>query len=182
MMFFWAVVNTFLLTVLIFYFMKRTFSFFHSRGVGSSSGSSWKSRKFGDKYVVSVNNRAELGAALADFARKNAIEAGTVSGIGAVDSLTLRFFNPETKLYEDKTFNEQMEIANLTGNISVKDGDVYLHLHATAAGKDYQAVAGHLLSGFIRGAGEFVVDSFPDGRMDRFFSEETGLNMYDFDR
>lgn len=181
MMFFWAVLNTFLLMVLIFYFMKKTFSFFRSRS-GVSSGSSWKSRQFGDKYIVSVNNRAELGAALADFARKNEIEAGTVCGLGAVDSLTLRFFNPETKQYEDKTFNEQMEIANLTGNISLKDGGVYLHLHVTAAGKDYQAVAGHLLAAFIRGAGEFVVDSFPGGRIERSFSEETGLNMYDFDK
>lgn len=181
MMFFWAVLNTFLLIVLIFYFMKKTFSFFHARG-GVSSGSSWKSRKFADKYVVSINNRAELAASLADFARKNGIEAGTVCGIGAVDSLSLRFFNPETKLYEDKTFNEQMEIANLAGNISVKDGDVYLHLHVTAAGKDYQAVAGHLLSAFIWGAGEFVVDAFPGGRIGRSFSDETGLNMYDFSK
>lgn len=60
-------------------------------------GKEWTARQFGDRYVVSIRNRAELAEALADFAAQRGITAGAVYGIGAVDRATLRFFNPETK-------------------------------------------------------------------------------------
>jgi len=38
------------------------------------------------------------------------IKAGTIVGMGAVNEATLRFFDPATKEFVDKTFSEQMEI------------------------------------------------------------------------
>ena len=73
----------------------------------------------GDKYIISLENHCEIVEAIATFCRDNNITAGIVGGIGAVNTATLRFFNPSTKKYIDKTFTEQMEIANLTGNIAV---------------------------------------------------------------
>ena len=57
----------------------------------------------GDKYVVSIDNHEEVVAALAAFCEKQGILAGEVSGIGAVNSATLRFLDPATKKYVDKT-------------------------------------------------------------------------------
>ena len=143
-------------------------------------GKEWTARQFGDRYVVSIRNRAELAEALADFAAQRGITAGAVYGIGAVDRATLRFFNPETKKYVDKTFDGQMEITNLSGNISTKDGKEYLHLHVTLGNSKYQGIAGHLLSAVINGAGEFVVEDFPGARLERTYDPEVGLNFYDF--
>lgn len=84
----------------------------------------------GDRFVVSIDNHQELMGAIAAFCQEQGILAGEVSGIGAVNNATLRFLNPATKHYVDKTFDEQMEISSLVGNISEKDGKVYLHLHA----------------------------------------------------
>ena len=80
-----------------------------------------------------------------------------------------------------KTFNEQMEIANLTGNISQKDGQVYLHLHAIFGRRDYTCVGGHLLEASLNGACELVVERF-DGAPapGRYVDPETGLNLYEF--
>ena len=101
--------------------------------------------------------------------------------IGAIDEMTLRFFNPTTKQYEDRKFEEQMEIANLTGNVSTLNGETYLHVHVTLGRADFTALAGHLLSARVHGAGEFIVEDL-QGRLERSYSDEVGLNLYDFSK
>lgn len=130
-------------------------------------------------YILSINNHCEIGAALKQFCIDKDIKAGSVYGIGAVSEATLRFLNPQTKKYVDKTFAEQMEIANLTGNISEKDREVYLHLHLTLGREDYTAIGGHMLTAVINGACELVVVPF-DAHLGRRPDEETGLNLYEF--
>lgn len=135
-------------------------------------------RKFGDSYVISIANHSEISGVLADFCKDYNVNNGVIEGLGAVNEATLRFFNPATKAYVDRTFTGQMEIANLTGNISTKDGQPYLHLHVTLGCEDYTTLAGHLLCATLSGAGEFVVWVF-DGEVGRRFDESIGLNVYD---
>ena len=121
-----------------------------------------RTRKIGNKYIVSINNHTEIVKALNAFCKEKGILSGSINGIGAIGELTLRFFNPKTKAYDDKTFREQMEISNLTGNISSMNEQVYLHLHITVGRSDYSALAGHLLSAIQNGAGEFVVEDYSE--------------------
>ena len=134
----------------------------------------------GDKYIISIDNHQEIMSALAAFCQEQGILAGEVHGIGAVNKATLRFLNPVTKKYVDKTFEEQMEASSLAGNISEKDGKVYLHVHANFGRADYTVVGGHLLSATLNGACELVVTRF-HCKIDRQFDDETGLNLYKFD-
>jgi len=136
-------------------------------------------RKTGDRYIVSLSNHVEVAAALTEFCRAENILSGAVYGLGAISEATFRFLDPATKKYVDKTFREQMEITNLTGNISRKDGEVYLHLHITASRRDYTCIGGHMLSAVINGACELVVERF-DVPVGRRFDGETGLNLYEF--
>ena len=131
-------------------------------------------------YVLSLDNHTEVMQALAAFCSENEILAGNIIGIGAISEATFRFLDPATKKYLDKTLQEQMEITNLTGNISCKDGKPYLHVHITASRRDYTCVGGHLLSARINGACELVVRGFPEASLGRRLDEETGLNLYQF--
>ena len=133
-----------------------------------------------NRYIVSLDNHVEILAGLAAFCNDLGIKCGQVSGIGAVCEATFRMYDPATKQYVDKTFTEQMEVTNLTGNISRKDGAPYLHVHATCSRADYSCVGGHLLSARINGACELLVGSFGDTKADRRYDDETGLNLYDF--
>ena len=137
-------------------------------------------KQTGNKYIVSIQNREEIVKALNTFCEERGIKSGTIYGIGAIDELILRFFNPQTKQYVDKTYQEQMEIANLTGNISQMDGKTYLHLHITVGRSDYSALAGHLLAATLNGAGEFVVEDFGTS-VTRVYVPEIGLNCYQLD-
>jgi len=131
-------------------------------------------------FTLSLDNHVELSEALTAFCKENSILAGTILGLGAVNEATLRFLNPATMKYVDKTFTEQMEITNLTGNISQKDGKPYLHLHITASRSDYTCIGGHLLSARINGACELLVEAYEGVYVGRRKDTETGLNLYEF--
>ncbi len=137
----------------------------------------YKYRQIENKYIVSIDNHTEIADALLSFCSETGIKSGSISGIGAIDSMTLRFFNPATKKYVDRQFNEQMEIASLLGNVSILDGKTYLHLHIVAGRSDYSTLGGHLLSARLSGAGEFFVEDFGVDA-ERAYSEEIGLNIY----
>lgn len=137
-------------------------------------------KQIGNKYVVSIQNHKEIVKALTVFCEEKNIKSGAIYGIGAIDELTLRFFHSETQKYVDQVFHEQMEIANLTGNISTLNEKVYLHLHITVGRSDYSALAGHLLSATLNGAGEFIVEDFTDTVV-RVYDPSIGLNCYKLD-
>ena len=136
--------------------------------------------KDADHYVLSVDNHVSLMTALTRFCEEQHVLSGVIGGLGAINEATFRFLDPATKQYVDKTFSEQMEITNLTGNISQKDGKPYLHVHITASRRDYTCVGGHLLDAKISGACELVVDVCPNLAPGRRADEETGLNLYQF--
>lgn len=152
----------------------------HSPKTRVWEGQTWTAIQYGNKYLLSVKNHSELAAAIISFAKAQKIKAGTVYGIGAVNTATLRFFDPATKKYVDKNFDGQMEISNLTGNIATQEGSELIHLHITLGQKDYHALAGHLLSANISGAGEFVIETLPDVTAEKTFDDKIGLNLYNF--
>lgn len=144
-------------------------------------GNNWSAKKVDNTYIVSIKDKSSIVEALTDFVNAQNIKAGQITGIGAVNEATLRFFEPSTKNYVDKTFNEQMEVTNITGNISEIEGKPVLHLHITLGRKDYTALAGHLLDAHIRGAGEFFF--YPlDTKVIKVKDEEVGINFYDFEK
>lgn len=132
------------------------------------------------RYVLSLDNHVSIIEAIKAFCKERGILAGAVSGLGATNHATFRYLNPATMKYVDKTFEEQMEITNLIGNISQKDGEVYLHVHVTASRADYSCIGGHLLDARISGACELVVEDFGPTYIGRRTDPATGINLYEF--
>ena len=73
-------------------------------------------RKIDNTYIVRLNKGAEIISAIKDFCTSNNIKVGTVQGIGAINTATFGFFNPETKEYNEKIFECPREITNLLRN------------------------------------------------------------------
>lgn len=144
-------------------------------------GRCWIAKKVEEAYMISIKDGSSIVEALTDFVSIRKIQAGQITGIGAVSEATLRFFVPSAKSYIDKTFNEQMEVSNISGNISMVEGTPLLHLHITLGRQDYTALAGHLLDAKIRGAGEFMC--YPlDTEAIKIKDKELGINLYDFEK
>lgn len=165
----------------VFLILFLSVSFITSTINAQEGNKMYSYKQAGDKYIVSIHTGEEIVKALTSFCEEKKIKSGTISGLGAINEVALRFFNPATKKYVDKVFREQMEISNLTGNISIMDGKEYLHMHITVGGADYSARAGHLLSAILNGAGEFVVEDFGE-KVERTHNPSLGLNCYDFNK
>ncbi|MCJ7936148.1 MAG: DNA-binding protein [Chryseobacterium sp.] len=149
--------------------------------VQNFKGNNWSAKKAGSVYLVSLKNHSGITETLTDFIQDQNILAGEVTGIGAVSEAILRFFNPATQKYVDKTFKEQMEVTNISGNVSEIEGKLTLHLHITLGREDYTALAGHLLEAKIQGAAEFIF--YPiNTRVIKIKDQETGINLYDFEK
>ena len=135
-----------------------------------------KFKKFGNKWVVSINIGEEVVETLRKFCKDKQIKLGTINGIGAVKGATIGFYDLETKKYYPKELNGGYEITSLLGNISTMGGEVYLHLHINLADSTYNTFGGHLNSAVIGGVGEIIIEEI-EGEIERGFNEEVGLNL-----
>jgi uncharacterized protein len=116
----------------------------------------------------------ECVASLTDFAKKNHIEGGSFSAIGAFQQATIAFWNRETKEYENIEVAEQVEVLALSGSIARSSDDVKIHAHAVLGRRDGSTIGGHLMRGVVFPTLEiFVVDY--GTRLTRQKDVETGL-------
>ncbi|MDV3276920.1 MAG: DUF296 domain-containing protein [Nitrososphaerales archaeon] len=124
--------------------------------------------------------KLEKGMGITDeilrIAKKEKIRTARVEAIGGVNKLELAFFNHEEKKYEKRKFNEFMEVTSLLGNITLKDGKPFLHMHGTFGRRDSSVVGGHLVSGSVFPMLEAIITPTKN-RAKRRFDEEMGLNV-----
>ncbi len=86
------------------------------------------------------------------------IRTGVVFGIGALGEATLLASKSAERLEPGALeLKEPLEIASASGNITLKEGKPYLHLHVSLGRGDHSALAGHLKRGVISLTGEFFI-------------------------
>jgi predicted DNA-binding protein with PD1-like motif len=85
----------------------------------------------------------QLNAAAAELE----FDGATVQIVGAVERLAVAYYRQDTHEYERHEYDAPHEIAGGVGNVSLKDGAPFVHIHVTGSGSDGKAVAGHLVDG-----------------------------------
>lgn len=130
--------------------------------------------------VIAV--RPEIGeeilTVLTDLCKKENIRYAQVIGLGAVSSATVGFFSLSEKKYYSKTFDKPMEMVSLVGNITQKDGEPYLHLHASFSDETCAVVGGHLNEATVGVTAEIFVTVL-GGEMGRKTNPDIGINLFD---
>ena len=126
-------------------------------------------------YAVRIEGGEEIVASLADFARRENVRAGLISGLGAVGECELGFFVRATRRYVRRVFTAEHEIGALTGNFSELDGEPFPHCHAVIAGEDLVAWTGHLFRGVVTVTCEVQVVTDP-GVLRRVRRADLGFN------
>lgn len=129
-----------------------------------------------DIHLSALNKGENLHEQLEGLAIELNLSGAWMNGIGASSSLTLGFYDPETKDYEWKEFNEPLEIVSLQGNLSVVDGKPFWHIHGTFGRRDLTTISGHVKSCTIGLSCEIAVMQI-DINITRKYDEETGLNL-----
>lgn len=136
-------------------------------------------KKIKDSFFVRLERGEEILSSLAALAEKEDIALGCVSGLGAVDRFTAGVFFPQEKVYRKNDFHGNFEITSLTGTITRMDGKPYLHLHMSAGNEYGKVMGGHLNEAHVSATCEIVV-RVVDGSVGRAFSDEIGLNLFEF--
>lgn len=109
---------------------------------------------------------------LRSFAREHAVSAAQLTGIGALSTVTLGWFDPERGRYEPIVIDEQVEVLTLAGDVALADGEPQVHAHLAVGRRDGTAHGGHLLEGRVRPTLEVILVESPAHlrkRMDRRF-------------
>jgi predicted DNA-binding protein with PD1-like motif len=129
-------------------------------------------------YQGSLKKGVDIIGGLTQVMKEGGISAGVVSGIGAVTEAHIAYFNAQTRKYEEAHLRENMEILSLRGNISIKEGDVFPHIHVVLSKRDFSALGGHLYVGTTVYAFEFEIISMEGVPFVRQFDNDTGLFLW----
>ncbi len=117
--------------------------------------------------------------ALADFCREKGVRAGWLSAIGTLRRAVLGYFDETRREYLRIPVEGFREIASCQGNVSLRDGQPFVHLHIVLSAEDGSTVAGHLLEGetFV---GEFYLQEVLGPALVRQFDPQSGLALWTF--
>lgn len=110
------------------------------------------------------------------IARREKVATARVEAIGGVKELRLAYFNHEAKKYEEHDYREFLEVTSLLGNITLKDGKQFLHIHGTFGRRDLSVLAGHVVGATVFPLLEVVITP-TENRAARKFDDKLGLNV-----
>jgi predicted DNA-binding protein with PD1-like motif len=132
-------------------------------------------------YALVFETGDEAKSELERFARAHQLTAAHFHGIGAFSSVTFGYFDWERKEYKPIPIAEQVEVAVLSGDIAVNDGEPQVHAHLVVGDAEGNARAGHLLEGHVRPTLELVLTETP-AELRKFVDQETGLALINPDK
>ena len=120
----------------------------------------------------------DLLEGLTQFVQKENIRCGRIHGIGATTHAIIAYYDQNTKKYNSMEFKGGMEILNLIGNVSIRDGKPFVHVHILLSDPQGKVFGGHLMPGTKLWACEVFVDEFDGEELVRGQDEKTGLFLW----
>jgi len=127
--------------------------------------------------------RLEKGENILDYLYKIIkmydIKSGWISGIGAIENVQIGTYDLSNKKYNKIDMAGVYELTSLSGNISIKEGEPFLHIHINISDHDGRAYGGHLFSAEINATGEFMIQIL-NIEISRGYDDDIGLHLWDF--
>ena len=130
----------------------------------------------GNQYILRFDRGEEVISALKHFCQQEKIDAGFFHGLGACSYLKLAYYHLETKKYIEQEFAQDLEIANVTGDIALAGKDLVVHMHGTFSDESMSAIGGHVMAMRVAGTCEMMLTKF-DKPMTRKLDPDTGLKL-----
>jgi uncharacterized protein len=121
---------------------------------------------------------SDLLEGLTAIVQKENIRLGRIQAIGATTHAVVAFYDQNTKQYNPLEFSGGMEILNLTGNISIRDGKPFVHVHVVLGDPEGKVFGGHVLPGTKLFALEVFIDELDGEELVRSHEEKTGLYLW----
>lgn len=133
----------------------------------------------GPVHLFRIPTGGDIYDDIARYAEANRIQAAWLSYLGAVRRASLRYFDQEAKEYRDLTLEQPLEVLSGVGNISLLDGEPFLHTHAAFGDEAGQAYGGHIDPGCEVWALEVKMQEMLGEAPERSPDECTGLTLWE---
>ncbi len=136
-------------------------------------------KRFKDTIVLRLNIGEDIVEKISELAEIEDIRLASVTGIGAVNDVTIGAFIPSEQKYYPHDYKGDFEVLALNGNLSTMDNNKYTHLHIAIGDHEGNAFGGHLNRAIVSATMEIFIHII-DGELDRVNDPVTTLNILKF--
>ena len=136
-------------------------------------------KRFHNTIIARIDKGEEILEQVKEIALKEQIKLASVQALGATNKFTVGVFKTDEKKYLANEFEGSFEIVSLTGTINTMNDEFYCHLHMSAGNDKGEVFGGHLNQAMVSATCEMVI-TIIEGKVDRYFDEEIGLNLFQF--
>ncbi len=128
------------------------------------------------EYVARLETGADWRAEIESLADAVEADAAWFTALGAVQDAELWFYDQNACEYNPIEFDEPLEVASCTGNVSWLEGERFAHTHVTLSDDEGTTYAGHLNEATVW-AGEVHMRAFEEP-LEREYDETTELDLW----
>ncbi|ELZ27836.1 hypothetical protein C474_16439 [Halogeometricum pallidum JCM 14848] len=129
-----------------------------------------------DRVVVRLDPGEQVLDSLATVREELDIENAFLTGIGAVDTVTLGHYDVGEQEYAEEKFTGQFEVTSFLGNI----GPDKIHTHIQVATDEFESLGGHCSGARVSGTFELILTR-GETPLTHQLDERTGLDVFDLD-
>jgi len=130
--------------------------------------------------ILRLKHNMDIVQSIAEFAGSKGVKAGNFTAIGALKSAELGYYDQKNQEYRKIGVDSPYELASCVGNISLKDGEPFVHAHAVLSDEKGNTMAGHLLEGIVFAA-EVHLTQLEGPKLERKYDEVTGLWLWNME-
>ena len=105
---------------------------------------------FDDRIQIRGETGEHAAEVLMEVLQREKVTFASLTGLGAVRWARFAYYNADTRSYEEHDFEEQLEIVSLVGNVSLRDGEPFVHWHVSLSRHDMSVIGGHFLDAIVR--------------------------------
>ena len=136
-------------------------------------------KRFNNTVIARIDKGEEILEKIKEIALKENIKLASVRALGATNDFTVGVYKIDEKKYYSNEFKGNYEIVSLTGTINTMNDKFYTHIHMSAGNDKGEVFGGHLNRAVVSATCEMIIEII-DGRVNRYFDEEIGLNLFKF--
>jgi len=129
-------------------------------------------------YIGQLPLGADLYEGLAQIVQREDIRLGRIQAIGATTHAVVAYYDQIVRKYMPMEFAGGMEILSCNGNVSIRDGKPFVHVHIQLGDRQGKVFGGHVLPGTKIFACEVFIEEFEGEELTRVSDERTGLFLW----
>ena len=130
------------------------------------------------RFIFPLPRTSDIHQQVTAFCVKKKVKKGWISIIGATEEATLGYYDQKRHTYHQRVFKEELEIVSCSGNVSMKEGKAFLHLHAALGDTKLRTWGGHLFPGSKVFAAEVFIQEVEGAPLKRTPDASTGLFLW----